>query len=109
MNDVDRLAGPGRWPLGVGEQLEQSNASLQFETTLIVDRTDHRDLLRVILLDEDVNLKVLVKLRVSRRDLFRQLTFSQTRGFDISVSISGIRIIPLPSTLTASRESCGRL
>ena len=66
MNDIDCLAGSDRRSLCVSEQLEQPHASLQLEPTLIVHRTDHGYLLRVVFFDKDVDLKVFVKLRDQR-------------------------------------------
>src|SRR5205085_7495764 len=75
MDDVDCLTRLGRWAFCVSEQLQQSNASLQLETALLVDCTDYSNLLRVIFLDENVDLEIFVILRITGCNLFRQLTF----------------------------------
>ena len=45
---------------------------------MFVDGADDGDLFRVIFLDEDVDLKVLVIARVTGRDLFSEFAFGET-------------------------------
>src|SRR5688572_28370634 len=85
MDDVDCLSGFRRWSLGVGEQFEQTNASLEFKPALIVYGADDGDLLRVIPLDEYIDLKIAVVLGVTRRDLLREFAFGKTRRLDLGL------------------------
>src|SRR6185369_1990011 len=79
VHNVDCLSGLCRWTFRVGQQLEQPHSPLQLETSLFVDGANDCDLPRLILPDVNVYLEVAVELRVARGDLFRELTFGQTR------------------------------